>query len=89
MHILTSYIKNPKEGGSCHCSSHQLEMKNYFFYLNIFSKHIKSNILSNITHMIVQTSFKNNIKYFVVHEKTSKTLIFLGSQPFDSYEDHN
>jgi hypothetical protein len=32
---------------------------------------------------------KNNMNFFFVHEKTTKNLIFLGSQPSTSYEDHN
>jgi hypothetical protein len=47
-----------------------------FFYLNILPKGIRSNILSNITHMIVQTDSKNNMKIFFVHGKASKKLIF-------------
>jgi hypothetical protein len=46
-----------------------------FFHLNILPEDIKSNILSNITHMIVQTYSKNNMKIFSVHGKASKNLI--------------
>jgi hypothetical protein len=38
--------------------------------------------------MIVQKIQKKN-EIFFVHEKTSKNLIFLRSQPFTSFEDHN
>jgi hypothetical protein len=44
-----------------------------FFYLNILSEHIRSNILSNITHMIVQKNSKNNMNFFLCMKKPPET----------------
>jgi hypothetical protein len=46
-----------------------------FYLFKYTGEDIRSNILSNITHLTVQTNSKKNMKIFFVHEKASKKLI--------------
>lgn len=51
-------------------------MKKYL-KIYIFLEEIKSNIVSNITHMTIQQSLENNMNiFFECHGRTSQELVF-------------